>query len=100
MQNAFRELHEECLTLSRICSKQNKIILSLEIKANDTKVELDKVKNSACNKCQLHESKIVELNQVIKKYEKCKIGLENVLIDKDTQMINVTLVSLNLINKV
>lgn len=34
---------------------------SLERK-NDTKVGSDKVKNSACNKCQSHESKIVELN--------------------------------------
>jgi len=39
--------------------------LSLERKANDKNVELEKVKNSTCNKCQEHESKIVELNQVI-----------------------------------
>lgn len=34
------------------------------------KVELDQVKNSACNKCETLESKVVELNQVLKKYEK------------------------------
>lgn len=38
--------------------------------ANYTKVELEKVKNSTCNKCQDHESKTVELNQVINEYEK------------------------------
>lgn len=67
LQNSFHELHEECLNLSRKCSKQKKLILSLERKANDTNVELDKVKNVACNKCQEHESKIVELNQIIEK---------------------------------
>lgn len=46
---------------------------------NDTKVKLEKVKNSTCKKCQDHESKIVELSQVINKYKKCQIGLENVL---------------------
>lgn len=77
--NAFLELHSECLTLSIQCSKQKKISLSLESKANDMIVELDQVKNSVCNKCQPHESKIVELNQIIKKYEKGQIGLKNVL---------------------
>lgn len=37
LQNAFHELHEECLNLSRKFSKQKKIILSLESKANDMK---------------------------------------------------------------
>lgn len=54
-------------------------MLSLESKANDTKVKLDKVKNPACNKCQSRESKIVELKQVIEKYEKGQLGLKNVL---------------------
>lgn len=43
------------------------------------KVKLDKIKNSACNKCETHETKIVELNKVIKKYEKWQFGLKNVL---------------------
>lgn len=46
--------------LEHVCSKQKKIILSLENKANDTKVELEKVKKSAWNKCQTHESKFFE----------------------------------------
>lgn len=36
--------------LYRSCSKYKKIILSLESKVNDMKVELDKVKNLASNK--------------------------------------------------
>lgn len=42
-------------------------------------MELDQVKNSACNKFQSLESKIIELNQVINKYEKYQICLENML---------------------
>lgn len=79
LQNALHELHEECLTLFRAFAKQKKLIVSLESKANDTNVELENIKNSACNKCKGQESKIVELNQVIKKYRKCQIGLEDVL---------------------
>lgn len=41
-------------------------------------MELDLIKNLACNNCSSLESKIVELNQVITKYEKCQIGLEDV----------------------
>jgi len=41
-------------------------------------VELEKVKDSPCNKCQEHETKIIELNQVIKNFEKCHNGLEEV----------------------
>lgn len=69
----------KCLKLSRICLKQKEIILPIESKANDMKVELDKIKNLACNKCQSHEFKIVKVNQVLKKYQKGQIGLENVL---------------------
>jgi phage gpG-like protein len=79
LQNAFNELYEEFLKLSRKYSNQKKLILSLESEANNMKIELDQVKNSTCNKCQDHESKIVELNQVIAKYEKGQIGLDNVL---------------------
>lgn len=43
------------------------------------KVELDQVKNSACNKCETLESKVVELNQVLKKYEKWQLDLKNVI---------------------
>lgn len=59
--------------------KTKEINLSLESKVNDANVELEKVKKIACKQCQEHESKIVELNQVIKKYEKGQIGLKNVL---------------------
>lgn len=79
LQNVFHELHKECFKLSRKSSKQKKIIITLESESNDMKVELDQVKNPACNKCQEHEFKIVELNQVVKKYKKGKIGLEDVL---------------------
>lgn len=67
----------KCLNLSKKCSKQKKIILPLESKDNYMKMELDQVKISGCNKCQSLESKIVEINQLIKKYEKCQFGLEN-----------------------
>jgi len=40
LQNAFHELHEECLNLSRTCAKQKNLILSLERKANDYLQEL------------------------------------------------------------
>lgn len=43
------------------------------------KWNLDRVKILACNKCQLHKSKTIELNQVIKKYKKGKICFESVL---------------------
>jgi hypothetical protein len=79
LQNAFNELYEELLKLSRKYSNQNKLILSLESEANNMKIELDQVKNSACTKCQSLESNIVELNQVITKYEKGHFGLEDVL---------------------
>jgi hypothetical protein len=79
LQNAFNELYEELLKLSRKYSNQNKLILSLESEANNMKMELDQVKNSACTKCQSLESNIVELNQVITKYEKGHFGLEDVL---------------------
>lgn len=79
LQNAFHELHEECLILSRTISKQKKLILDLERSSNDTCVELENVKDSVCNKCLEYESKIVDLNQVIKRYEKGQIGLEEVL---------------------
>lgn len=65
----FHELHDELLKISRKCSSQKKTILNLESKANNTQVELDLIKNSACNNCSYLEFKIVELNQVIMKYE-------------------------------
>lgn len=42
-------------------------------------MELEKIKNTPYNKCHEHESKTVEINQVIKNYEKIKSGLEEVL---------------------
>lgn len=41
--------------------------------ANETKVELEEVENSTCNECQDHESKIVELNQVIRNMKNIKL---------------------------
>lgn len=79
LQNAFHELHEDYLNHFRKCSKQKKIVLSLESKVNDMKMKLYQVKNPICNTYQSLESKIIELNQVIKKYEKSQIGLDNML---------------------
>lgn len=45
-------------------------------------MKLDKFKDSTCNKCIYLEINIVKLNHVIKKYEKCQVGLENVLSKK------------------
>lgn len=46
---------------------------------NTMQVELEKVKDSTCIKCNSLELKIGELNQVIKISEKCKLGLESFL---------------------
>lgn len=45
LKNTFRESHEECLILSKTYSKQKKIIMSLESKTNDTKVEFRQSQN-------------------------------------------------------
>ena len=71
------------MKLSRKCSSQKKTILNLKRKSNNTQVELDLIKNSACNNCSSLESKIVELKQVIVKFEKDKIDVENVLSSKN-----------------
>jgi len=68
------------MNLSRTCVKQNKLIVSLERKAFDAQVKLEKVKNSSFNKCREHESKIVELNQVIKFFEKSHNIVEDMLL--------------------
>ena len=72
-------MYEECINLSKTCAKQKKQIVSLERKAFDAQVELEKVKSSSCNKCKENETKIFELNQVIKNFEKGHNGLEEVL---------------------
>jgi len=79
LQNAFNELYEECINISKTCAKQKKQIVSLERKAFDAQVELEKVKSSSCNKFKENETKIVELNQVIENFEKGHNGLEEVL---------------------
>lgn len=43
------------------------------------KVKLDKVKDLTCNKCETLEQKIIELDRVLKKYDKGQLGLENFL---------------------
>jgi len=65
--------------LMNYMKKEKKLIVSLERKAFNAQVELEKVKDSSCNKCQEHETKIIELNQLIKFFEKCHKGLEEVL---------------------
>lgn len=67
------------MKLSKKCLSQKKTILNLEINTNNTQVELDLIKNLACNIFSSLESKIIELNQVIMKFEKGQIDLENVL---------------------
>lgn len=79
LQSTFNELHDEILKLFGKFSKQNKTILNIEREANITKLELDLIKNSACNKSSSFESKIMELNQVLAKHEKGEIDLDNVL---------------------
>jgi len=52
-------LHDKCLKFSRLCTKQKKIIASLESESKSMQDELDKVKSNintkidclACNKC-------------------------------------------------
>lgn len=70
-----------------MCTKQDKIISSLESKTSVLKNDLDKsktkidihVSSSTSNKCSSLETKVVELKQIIFKYEKGKLGLESVL---------------------
>lgn len=97
LQSVFHELHDELLKLSRKCSSKKKSILNLERKSNSTQVELDLIKNSACNNYSSLESKIIKLKQVIVKFEKCQIDVENVLSSKKIQMINMVLALLTLI---
>jgi len=44
IQNEFNEFHDECLKLSRLCTKQKKIVSSLEGECKSMQDELDKVK--------------------------------------------------------
>ncbi|KAF1894548.1 hypothetical protein Lal_00039649 [Lupinus albus] len=52
LQEAFNELHDEFLKLSKICFKQKKTIVELESKVNSQN------KLTSCNKCIEKESKI------------------------------------------
>lgn len=79
LQNAFDELFEEFINLSKTCAKQKKQNVSLERKVFDAQEELEKIKSSSCNKCKENETKIVELNKVIENFEKGHNGLEEVL---------------------
>jgi len=98
IQNEFNEFHDECLKLSWLCTKQKKIVSSLEGECKSMQDELDKVKSNFCtkkkkvksnintkidcltwNKCASLKSKIDELNQVICKYENGKNRSDNVL---------------------
>lgn len=78
-KSIFLELHVECLTLSTTYTKQKRLILYLENKTKTMQVELKKVKDSTCTKCNYLELKIGDLNKVIKKNEKGQLGLESVL---------------------
>jgi len=70
IQNEFNEFHDECLKLSRLCTKQKKIVSSLEGECKSMQDELDKVKWNintklnclTFNKCAYLESQIDELN--------------------------------------
>jgi len=70
LQNEFNEFHDECLKLSRLCTKEKKLVSSLEGKCKSMQDELDKVKSNintkiyflTCNRCASLESQIDELN--------------------------------------
>lgn len=64
LHNIFNDLYDKCLKLSRLFTKQKKIISSLESKSKDMQDEIDKYKLDiprsclTCNKCAFIESKI------------------------------------------
>src|ERR1044072_5689147 len=78
LQNAFSELHEECIRLSRLVAKQKSAITFLESRNKMVVNELDEYKLkfdlhdecTKCGKCIILESKVDELTKIVSNYEK------------------------------
>ncbi|KAF1877014.1 hypothetical protein Lal_00033567 [Lupinus albus] len=76
LQEAFNELHDEFLKLSKICSKQKKTIVELESKVNSQN------KLTSCNKCIEKESKIHELTNEINTLNRSTKNLDKILLNQ------------------
>ncbi|KAF1858779.1 hypothetical protein Lal_00044284 [Lupinus albus] len=76
LQEAFNELHDEFLKLSKICSKQKKTIVELESKVNSQN------KLTSCNKCVEKESKIHELTNEINTLNRSTKNLDKILLNQ------------------
>ena len=82
LQNAFGELHDECVELARLVDQQKSAITFLEHRNNMVVNELDQYKlkfdlHSTCMKCDncpILESKVDELTKKVSNYEQ---GLSN-----------------------
>src|ERR1044072_8843540 len=87
LQNAFSELHEEYIRLSRIVAKQKSAITFLESRNKMVVIELDEYKLKfdlhidcmKCNNCPILESKVDELTKIISNYEKGITDLNDML---------------------
>lgn len=76
LQEAFNELHDEFLKLSKICSKQKKTIVELESKVNSQN------KLTSCNKCIEKESKIHVLTNEINTLNRSTKNLDKILLNQ------------------
>ncbi|KAF1891568.1 hypothetical protein Lal_00015168, partial [Lupinus albus] len=76
LQEAYNELHDEFLKLSKICSKQKKTIVELESKVNSEN------KLTSCNKCIEKESKIHELTNEINTLNRSTKNLDKILLNQ------------------
>ena len=91
LQNAFEELHEECLKLSRENARMKSTISSLEKKNETLTNELDDYKiqfdlcnsleqeNMECEKCKALESKVESLNKTLANFTMSSNHLGNIL---------------------
>ena len=91
LQDAFNDLHEESLRLTKLVTSSKKIISSLEEEISRLNKELDELNienetlglidaNSTCSKCQLYENATTSFScSSCKNFEKEIIDLKNIL---------------------
>src|ERR1044072_1960967 len=87
LQNAFSDLHEECIRLSRLVAKQKSAITFLEHRNKMVVNELDQHKLKfdfhstcmKCNNCPILESKVDELTKKVSNYEQGTNNLNGML---------------------
>src|ERR1044072_401389 len=87
LQNAFGELHEECVRLARLVAQQKSCITFLEHRNKIVVNELDQYKLKfdlycdcmKCDKCPILESKVDELTKKVSNYEQGTSNLNAIL---------------------